>query len=110
MFRWKHFLTLVVLSPVMMGQTNNGCTDAPLPTVEQINLYLPKEIRTCPHAPKSPGRGATRRQTAKYIAELYNAWEICHGNVKDIDRLYRKWQSEVKKVNGGKCPPTLVCD
>lgn len=90
---------LVCLAPLLMAQ-DAGCSNQPLPTVAQIELNLPAYMRTCPYAPKSPGRKATRAQTAEYIAKLYNAWEVCHGNVEDIDRLYKKYLAEVANLKG----------
>lgn len=90
---------LACLAPLLMAQ-DAGCSNQPLPTVAQIELNLPAYMRTCPYAPKSPGRKATRAQTAEYIAKLYNAWEVCHGNVEDIDRLYKKYLAEVANLKG----------
>jgi hypothetical protein len=92
-------LAFLALAPLLMAQ-DAGCQNQPLPTVAQIELNLPAYMRTCPYAPKSPGKNATRKQTAEYIAKLYNAWEICHGNVADIDRLYKKYLAEVVNLKG----------
>lgn len=80
-----------------------GCTPQDLPTVAQINLHLPKSIRTCPYAPKSPGSKATKKQVAKYLLELYNAWEECHGDLKTVNKLYGKWKKKVIASNPAIC-------
>lgn len=98
----KKFLACIVLtmSTALMGAGGQGGCDQPLPTVQQIELNLPAELRKCPYAPASPGSGASRRQVATYLVKLRDAWSVCHGNVQDIDRLYLAWQAKVKKVNG----------
>lgn len=96
---------LSVFAATMLAVTTQvpGCTEADLPTVAQINLHLPKEIRTCPHAPKSPGAKASKKVVAKYLLELYNAWEQCHGNLKTVDKLYGKWKKTVIATNPAIC-------
>lgn len=98
---FKPVVFVALLTPLIMGQqATGGCSQAPLPTVEQIDLNLPDEIRNCKSAPRSPGPKATRRQTAAYIVKLYDAWEECHGDLKEVDKLYSKWKIEVKKLKG----------
>ena len=83
----------------LTGADSSGGSDGEyLPTVEQIDLNIPAELRTCKYAPLSPGKNATRRQTAKYIVALYDAWEDCHGNNKQIDALYREYRIKVEKL------------
>jgi hypothetical protein len=91
----KKFLAILILAPLLMaakGSPGGGC-DQPLPTVSQIDLNLPDEIRKCKLAPKSPGPNASRRQTATYIVGLYDAWEECHGDLAEVNRLYGKWKA-----------------
>lgn len=97
----KKYLAIIVLTATtaLMGAGGQGGCDQPLPTVQQIDLNLPDQIRTCPYAPKSPGTAASRRQVATYLVKLRDAWSVCHGNLQDVDRLYTAWQSKVKKIN-----------
>lgn len=100
----KKALAIIMLAPLLMaakGNPGGGC-DQPMPTVTQIDLNLPAEIRQCKMAPKSPGPKATKRQTAVYIVKLYDAWEECHGDLAEANRLYTQWQaasSKFKKKN-----------
>lgn len=93
-------ITALTIATALMGAGGQGGCDQPLPTVQQIDLNLPDNIRHCPYAPKSPGTAASRRQVATYLIGLRNAWAVCHGNLADVDRLYTKWQNKVKQVNG----------
>lgn len=89
-------LLLVVLVPFVMGaQDTGGCTNGPLPTVAQIELELPSNIRTCSKAPRSPGKNASKAQTAEYLVGLYAAWEDCGGKLSDVNRIYAKYRSQV---------------
>jgi hypothetical protein len=102
---------MAICAPLLLGakDTGSGCSQ-PLPNAQTVYLNLPKEIRSCPYAPKSPGAKATKKQTAVYIAGLYNAWSVCHGKVEDINRLYKLYQNALKDANHGKCPVSMVCD
>lgn len=104
-------LAMLICTPLLLGAKNsgNGCSQ-PLPNAQTVYLHLPKSVRDCPHAPKSPGAKASKKDTAIYIAGLYNAWYQCHGNAADIKRLYAKYQSALKDANHGKCPVSMVCD
>lgn len=77
---------------------SGGCDGETLPSVEQIDLNLPSELRTCKYAPRSPGQNATRRQTARYIVALYDAWKDCHGNNQQIDALYKQYRVKIEKL------------
>jgi len=72
-----------------------GCNQQGLPTVEQINFYLPSEVRNCPYAPPSPGKNATKKQTARYIIKLYSAWKQCHSDVQTVNKLYVQYKDTV---------------
>jgi len=92
--RTKRAIAILMLAPLLLaakGSPGGGC-DQPMPTVQQIDLNLPDEIRRCKAAPKSPGANASRRATAVYIVKLYDAWSECHGDIAEIDRLYKKWK------------------
>lgn len=91
----KVVLAVALCAPVLMGADGSGGCDGPLPTSEQIKLNLPEEVLNCPYAPKSPGANASREQTAIYLLQLHAAWKNCNGDVRDVNRLYRKWQAEV---------------
>lgn len=93
-------ITLMTATALMGAGGQGGC-DTPLPTTQQIELNLPQEIRTCPYAPKSPGAGASQRQVANYLIGLRNAWQVCHGNLQDVDRLYNAWQAKVAASKAG---------
>lgn len=91
-------ISAVALLALTGADSSGGCDGEYLPTVEQIDLNIPSELRQCKYAPKSPGKNATRRQTAKYIVALYDAWEDCHGNNKQIDNLYKQYKVKVEKL------------
>lgn len=100
---WRKFFLVIMsltITTVLMGAGGSGGCDQPLPTTQQIELNLPQEIRQCPYAPKSPGAGASNRQVATYLIKLRDAWSVCHGNLQDVDRLYRAWEAKVHKLNG----------
>jgi hypothetical protein len=98
--RYKVLIAALAAPALMAADGSSGCGNQPVPTVRQIELNLPENIRRCSKAPKSPGYNATRRQTADYIVKLYAAWESCGGNLATVDRLYRNWQAEVRKAQG----------
>lgn len=77
------------------AQAVGSCSQQDFPTAEQINFRLPSSIANCPYAPKSPGRGASKKQVARYIVRLYNAWEICHGNLNTVRGLHVKYKARV---------------
>jgi hypothetical protein len=79
----------------VMAQAVSSCSTDQFPTVEQINFRLPSSIANCPYAPTSPGRGASKRQVARYIVKLYNSWEICHGNLGVVRELHAKYKGRV---------------
>lgn len=80
---------------------NKGCDPESVPSMNQIEYHVPSSIRTCPHAPKSPGKKASKKKRAKYIAGLYYAWEKCHGNLKKRDYLYKKYRDQLNTYNAG---------
>lgn len=92
-------VVVVAVTPIMVLAQNAGCSTKNVPTVEQINLNLPSKIRKCKYAPKSPGKGASKKARARYIIKLYNAWEDCSGKLSTVNKLYRKWQRQVRKAN-----------
>lgn len=90
------------MAPFLMGQYA-GCDDNSIPTVEQIEFYIPSNMRNCPYAPKSPGRGASKAQRAAYIQGLYYAWKRCYDDNKAIDRLYSQYRVKLREAaRGGK--------
>lgn len=91
---------VAVMTVGLMGQAGPaGCNDPDyLPSIEQIDFYLPSELRTCKYAPPSPGANATRRQTARYIVKLYDAYKDCKGNNQKIDALYEQYRGKIDKL------------
>ncbi len=96
----KIILGIALLAPVLMGQQSNGCNTQQLPSVAQIELEIPDELRRCPGFPKSPGKAATDKQRAVYIIELYNALAVCKGNMAARDRIYAKYRVEIQAAKG----------
>ena len=95
MFRKWPLIAVVALSPFVMA--NTGCDDQGVPSTAQIEYHVPAELRNCPYAPRSPGKGSTSRQRAAYISGLYHSWRRCHGNLAARDALYAKYRSRVMK-------------
>lgn len=93
-------LVVAMMTIGLMGQSGPaGCNDPDyLPSVEQIDLYIPSELRNCKYAPPSPGAGATRRQTARYIIKLYDAYKDCKGNNQKINALYEQYRYKIDKL------------
>lgn len=85
----------IASAPVIMG--NTGCDDNGVPSTAQIEYYVPSELRSCPYAPRSPGRKASSRQRAAYISGLHHAWKRCHGNLEQRDALYAKYKSRIER-------------
>lgn len=86
--------------PFLLGN-KGGCSDANVPSMQQIELNVPASIRTCPNAPRSPGANSTPKQRAQYVLALYNAWEVCGGNLKQVDVLIKRWERAVAAANRG---------
>ena len=87
--------------PALMGN-QGGCEPQNTPSMQQIELYVPKSIRTCPRAPKSPGANSSPAQRAKYLVALYNVYEVCGGNMKQVDALITKWERAVEAKKRGR--------
>ena len=105
----KLYSTFAMAFAVLVLAQASSCSQDNFPTADQVYLNLPEEIRNCPYAPKSPGKKATKKQTAVYIAGLYDAWEQCHGDVQVVNKLYKQYAKEVVKANGGICPSPAFC-
>lgn len=91
-------ISLVALLALTGADGSGGCDGEYLPTVEQIDLNIPQELRQCKYAPPSPGKNASRRATARYIVKLYDAWAECYGDNKQIDALYKQYKVKVEKL------------
>lgn len=79
-----------------------GCGAAStLPSSSQISLNIPSNVRKCAALPKSPGAGASNRQTARYIVSLYSVAKRCGANMKVVDRLYVPYRAKVEKIAKG---------
>lgn len=92
-------IATVVAVPFLMGN-QGGCTEQNTPTMQQIELNVPAAIRSCPRAPASPGAASTPAQRARYLLGLYNAWEVCHGNVNQMNALIKRWERVVAARQG----------
>lgn len=95
---------MVVLAPASCGQQT-----VYVPSQAIVEYHVPEALRNCPTAPRSPGRRATRAQTAKYAIGLYHAWRECHGNLQLRNRLYDQWRRAVVRANNGECPSDRFC-
>lgn len=95
MKRWTVLLVICSI-PFLMG--NEGGCDGRLLSAESVELRLPTSFRECNSAPKSPGKGATRRETARYILALYDAHRECYGDVAAINRLYSQYRIALEKA------------
>ena len=95
MKRWTTLLVICSI-PFLMGN-EGGCEERFL-SAEQVELRLPASFRKCNSAPKSPGAGATRRETARYILALFDAHKECHGDVEAINALYGKYRLALEKA------------
>ena len=95
MFRKWSILAVVAISPLVMA--NTGCDENGVPSTVQIEYHVPAALRSCPYAPKSPGRKSSSRQRAAYISGLYHAWRRCHGNLAQRDALYAKYKNRVER-------------
>ena len=92
-------LLVALFATLFVAAAGDGCDPMTVPTAAQIEFNLPASVRSCPNLPKSPGATATDRQTAVYVDKLYLAAKVCGRNVKEIDALYRRWQTRVAAVN-----------
>ena len=73
-----------------------GCATR-LPPVEHVTVAaVPPALLTCQDAPVVPGATATQKDVASYVADLYGAWDDCHGNLATVDGLIQQQQKEVK--------------
>lgn len=88
-----------LIASVIVGSTLfvAACDENGVPSTAQIEYYVPSELRSCPYAPRSPGRKASNRQRAAYISGLYHAWKRCHGNLSQRDALYTKYKSRIER-------------
>lgn len=78
-----------------------GCDDSMLPdfpTSEQVDLYIPEGMRSCPDMPDSPGENATKKQTAEYMLALYNVAKACGYANKQADQLYGKYRVQIERL------------
>lgn len=96
MKRWTTLLVICSI-PFLMGN-EGGCDGQLFPSAEQVELRLPKSFRSCNGAPKSPGRDATRRETARYILALYDAHRECYGDVRAVNKLYLTYRDALEKA------------
>ena len=85
------------LCAAVLSLSLTACQDE-IPTVAQIELYIPAEMRSCPYAPPSPGRGASEKARAQYITGLYYAWRRCYNNNEAIDALYQKYRERIDRA------------
>ena len=93
-------LAAVAIAPFLMAQ-NGGCDTNSIPTTEQIEFYIPAQMRNCPYAPKSPGRNASKAQRAVYIQQLYYAWKRCYDDNQAIDKLYEQYRGKLRAAARG---------
>lgn len=92
-------IATVLAIPMLMG-AGGSCDGVNVPSMAQIELNVPASIRSCPRAPVSPGANSTPKQRAQYVLALYNAWEVCGGNLKQVNVLITRWEREVAKHQG----------
>jgi hypothetical protein len=78
----KKTLTLLALCLTPFALT--ACSENQVPSTAQIKLSVPQSILNCKHAPRSPGASANAQQRARYILALYDAWEDCNGNLREV--------------------------
>lgn len=98
----KKYLAILpaLLSPLLMG-AGGGC-ETTSPTNYQVELNLPQSVLTCVRARRipNPGKNASRKQAAIYTAQLYYALEDCNANMDTVNKLYGKYRSEIRRING----------
>ena len=78
-----------------------GCqtTSQPaVPSLSQINYYVPSQVRNCRNAPKAPGRYAGNKRRAQYIVKLYRAWRSCKGSIRTRNRLYNEYRKRLRGI------------
>ena len=88
---------LALLSVVLMGAANDGCTEQQV-IAKQIELNVPKALRSCPALPRSPGKSASNRQSSEYVVRLYDVARACKGNVASVDAILNKYESRVEAL------------
>jgi hypothetical protein len=74
-----------------------GCAGGSLPSAEQVQLYLPENIRKCPNLP-APPKAQTNRATAGYIIRLHTAAKACGANMATVDRIYRQYRTQLQRI------------
>ena len=53
-------------------------------------LEVPQTLLTCKDSPKVPAKGATSKQAADYILELYDAHDDCHTKLGAVKGLVER--------------------
>lgn len=91
--------TLALLT-LMCSIALSGCQNG-VPSVEQINLYIPATMLHCPNLPRSPGRKASAKRRAQYIVALYHTANRCKANVDSIRPLYERYRERIERVANG---------
>lgn len=88
-------LAAILSAPLLMANTG-GCQSNDIPSTAQIEMHIPDGLLQCPNAPRSPGRGASQGERARYIIKLYEAWKECKGDNESIERLYRQYRVQLQ--------------
>lgn len=88
---------IALLSVFLMGAANNGCTDTQV-IAKQIELKIPKSLRSCPNLPSSPGKAATNRASSEYVVRLYDVARACKGNLASVDVILDRYESRIEAL------------
>ena len=95
-----HSSALVAVAALALAAGQGGCEPPAAPTMQQVQLYIPDSLLTCPKAKaiKNPGASASKQAVAIYITKLYAVADDCGQKLDGTAELYRKWKSKVAKL------------
>lgn len=62
----------------------SGCASEPIIEVRYVRQEIPASLLTCKPAPEIPGAGATQREVAGFIVDLYDSGEDCRSSLQAV--------------------------
>ena len=76
---------ILALSLFLLSGLLTGCaTSKPV-----VRAEVPSSLLTCQDSPKVPRKGATSKQAAQYMVDLYDAHDDCHIKLGAVRGLVR---------------------
>ena len=93
----KILCALPLIALLTMG--NSGCDQNYIPTTDQIEYFMAKNMQHCPKV--SHGKLHTERQRAKWVAKINSAYLACYGKLEANTASYKQYRAALERYKKG---------